>query len=147
MIIHYKTHLVAAAELLTRLRLGRKNTIRYLYYQMPRRFTIIALLWLTYALLLGHDLLPHHHHHDRAVAHQGGTDPHHHDSDQHDDGDDDEPDWWANHQHSPGVTGLGTATPTTHQAMPVMAIILHNRPLPFPKIVDEPGQTVGWPPA
>lgn len=119
----------------------KQSKIAYIYWQMSFRLFIATCLWLTYALLLGHDLLPHHHHDetelhlDRHAAHQDAD----HDTDQ------DEPDWWFAHQHGPGIPYFQTDLPNTHTIPAVAALITYCQ-VPYPVTVYWPGQTVGWPP-
>lgn len=113
---------------------------------MPYRPLIATLLWLTYALLLGHDVLPHHHHkkHNGAVAHhQPSGQSHDHESDA------DEPagDWWFAHQHPTGLTLFSSSHSEQYQQAPIVAdIVILNQP-DFLAFRCWPGQTVGWPPA
>lgn len=117
---------------------------------MPIRPLIVALLWLTYVLSLGHSLLPHHHqdegghttHHHPVAAH------HHHDRTDHDheskeaSGD---ADWLFGHQHTPGVEFSQLTAPDTHQA-PITAEVVALVVPRFSPMIRWIGQTVGWPP-
>ncbi|AQG79605.1 hypothetical protein [Spirosoma montaniterrae] len=128
---------------------------------MPIRPLIVALLWLTYVLSLGHSLLPHHHHrnagcddHEGQIAHHHAGAKHHHDrtadrSDHDHDHDSkeasDEADWWFGHQHTPGVEFSQLTASDQYQA-PVAAELTAVTLPRFAVVIRWVGQTVGWPP-
>jgi hypothetical protein len=114
---------------------------------MPIRPLIVALLWLTYALSLGHNLLPHHHDHEEHSAHRQTTAAHHHEGDHDHESKDaaDEADWWFGHKHTPGVEFSQLTSADTYQTPPAADLIAIELPR-FTVCIRWMGQTVGWPP-
>lgn len=107
---------------------------------MVRRLPIVALLLLTYAFLLGHDLLPHHHHDGHSHHHPAAGHSHEHpapDDTDHDSG-------WFVHSHALGSFACEPNAPTEIRTKAPVAA-LPTRLWELLRVVDLEREVIAWP--